>query len=722
MIINSENAALSTNLTDTKGASFSIEATAHAFQILSSGIYEYKIAAVIRELCTNAYDSHVAAGKEKEPFKIVLPNDIHPYFEVEDFGVGLSEEEALQITTVYFASTKRSSNEVAGGLGIGGKSPFAYTKQFNIRFRKDGIEKLAMVYIAAEGFPRMDIIHSCKTSEPNGVKVSIPVQNKDFRTFFLESQFWLSFFPTKPIVNDQTFRLMYNGVVQKLEEGNGKAFAFKETNDVPLSRGNFYAVMGPVPYAVDVIGLIEDHGIRSILQQTISGKGSMFVRFDIGEVMIAASRESLSLDEETKKLVVDKFTEHAREMMKELQTLVEDKTKHPYEIFKNFSDNYSSALWNFVPKDSTARVNKFFTKKVDIPDLYSGSYRYRSGWNAYLLKKSFTYRDLYRNSSNKITILCFDCDKKMVKTLVEDTSYHFVSYKKWSEARVKRVEKLLNVEISFVYYSELYAAYLAERRKNRVVGARNKYDKNNIPASGCIVDEVQTNFFQRERIDIDETTYQLTLNDANAKHTFYNAESISGFLNAVRGIDPEFLEEGLTIVYRNAQNSKRLDKFEVKNFDEFVDSFLEKHKETVINTMKNERFYEIFNDVRTKLLLDSDSVFLEKELKDFYKEELSGIKEISFGSKIFASGTPSVLAECGKMFSEKYGNIYNKFYMLKRNVSDFYDTHYPLLGAAFMYNSAYDFVNGDDKELVLSIMQAYNDRHIKSLKEETDGQ
>ena len=42
---------------------FSIEASAKAFMILSDGLYSNKILAVIRELSTNAYDSHVDAGR-----------------------------------------------------------------------------------------------------------------------------------------------------------------------------------------------------------------------------------------------------------------------------------------------------------------------------------------------------------------------------------------------------------------------------------------------------------------------------------------------------------------------------------------------------------------------------------------------------------------------------------------------------------------------------------
>ena len=42
-------------------SNYTIEATAKAFSILSDQLYSNKIRAVIRELSTNAYDSHVDA-------------------------------------------------------------------------------------------------------------------------------------------------------------------------------------------------------------------------------------------------------------------------------------------------------------------------------------------------------------------------------------------------------------------------------------------------------------------------------------------------------------------------------------------------------------------------------------------------------------------------------------------------------------------------------------
>ena len=69
-------------------SNYSIEASAKAFSILSDGLYANKVKAVIRELSTNAYDSHVDAGCPDKPFDVHLPNRMELHFSVRDYGTG----------------------------------------------------------------------------------------------------------------------------------------------------------------------------------------------------------------------------------------------------------------------------------------------------------------------------------------------------------------------------------------------------------------------------------------------------------------------------------------------------------------------------------------------------------------------------------------------------------------------------------------------------------
>jgi len=59
-----------------KVQAFDFEFNAKAFDILSSKLYKYKISAIIRELSSNAYDSHVEANNKDLPFEIHVPNKL----------------------------------------------------------------------------------------------------------------------------------------------------------------------------------------------------------------------------------------------------------------------------------------------------------------------------------------------------------------------------------------------------------------------------------------------------------------------------------------------------------------------------------------------------------------------------------------------------------------------------------------------------------------------
>ena len=109
---------------------FSISQNAKMYKILSDSLYSDKIMAVIRELSTNAYDAHIAA-KNKNSFKVTLPTQTNPSFKVRDFGTGLSQTDMEELYTTYGASNKNDSNDFVGCLGLGSKSPFAYTKSFS---------------------------------------------------------------------------------------------------------------------------------------------------------------------------------------------------------------------------------------------------------------------------------------------------------------------------------------------------------------------------------------------------------------------------------------------------------------------------------------------------------------------------------------------------------------------------------------------------------------
>ncbi len=265
----------------TARASFSIKANSKAFNILSDGLYSDKPKAVIRELCCNAYDAHVAAGRKDAPFEVHLPNAMEPWFSVKDFGTGLSDEDVMHLYTTYFESTKTTSNDFIGALGLGSKSPFSYVDAFTVTSRHDGMLRTYTAFIDNTG-PAIVKMSEEETDEPNGLEVSMPVEQADFHIFKARAEEVLKRFKPLPIIDAQlnppTYTIEGTGWAVRKHDGHGMV-----------------AIQGNVAYPINSGPL---SGKLTSTQQSAFGL-SIDVFFDIGDLEVAASREALQYDERT---------------------------------------------------------------------------------------------------------------------------------------------------------------------------------------------------------------------------------------------------------------------------------------------------------------------------------------------------------------------------------------------------------------------------------------
>ena len=149
------------------------DATQHLMGILTE-LYEDPELACIREYATNARDAHVEAGVAGRPIEVATPTDLRPALVIRDYGVGLDLEDVRAIYSQYGASTKRSSNDAVGMLGLGCKSALAYSDAFTLRAIKNG--KVALVSVARDekGAGVMTVLEQGDTDDEDGVEVTIP--------------------------------------------------------------------------------------------------------------------------------------------------------------------------------------------------------------------------------------------------------------------------------------------------------------------------------------------------------------------------------------------------------------------------------------------------------------------------------------------------------------------------------------------------------------------
>jgi hypothetical protein len=298
-------------------SAFRIKTTGKAFDILSSGLYTDPKLAIIRELSCNAYDAHVAAKNVDTPFEIHLPNPLEPYLSIKDFGTGLTEEEILGkliqvigrdgevveqreggLYTTYFESTKADSNDFIGALGLGSKSPFSYTKSFDVYSRQNGKKKTYCAYVNETGVPTAALMGVCDTDEHNGLEVRITVRPEDFYSFQEKTAQALKWFPVRPIITGNHDFEWPEIPECKLEGEGWKIFQFGFSGD--YSR--MTAIQGNVAYKVDISKLNLSHIDQKILE-TMHIVGF----FKIGELDVAANREEIRYDDRTVKNILDKI-------------------------------------------------------------------------------------------------------------------------------------------------------------------------------------------------------------------------------------------------------------------------------------------------------------------------------------------------------------------------------------------------------------------------------
>lgn len=176
------------------GMSLDMDSAHVLMQMLSKNLYSDPIGSTVRECTSNGLDSHRRAKASEAIVVSLKVNAQNNYeFSVEDFGTGLDADDVENIISKYGKSTKRESNTEIGMMGLGFKSPLAYSSSFYFVCRKDGIERKYMMF-EGEDVNTIDLLYETPTEEKNGVKVIVPVKYQDRHIFFEKIKNQLAYF------------------------------------------------------------------------------------------------------------------------------------------------------------------------------------------------------------------------------------------------------------------------------------------------------------------------------------------------------------------------------------------------------------------------------------------------------------------------------------------------------------------------------------------------
>jgi hypothetical protein len=439
---------------------------AHIMSVLTN-LYSDPEMAVLREYSCNARDSHLAVGQTR-PIEITLPSNFEKFLVIEDFGLGLSIDDITEIYSRYGASTKRGTNEQTGMLGLGSKSALTYATQFTMTAVKDGIRSEVLISVKVDGSGKMEVMDTVTTTEPNGVRITIPTapQNnfaEKARKFF---QYWAD---GTVLVNGEQPETI--GDLTDIGDGmyltdTVRSWQTREQNDI--------VVMGGVPYPLP-------SEYKNKLENVIRHYAVFYV--PMGDVDFVPSREEMNLTPRTKDYLSNLIDRLIQNVGKVVAREINGCTEFPEALAV-------ATKWRSV--GNFEQKQKFTFRGLDIPTyferkhwLYDGTYQYGSR------KQSKEYRTSAEKLGKSVFVHGYVSDSSPSKTIREKV------WKWLADNGHDKRDIIIYADTDFigawstaikVDYADVKATKLPTA-KSTVVGKVRNYDWDTVLSNGMLKEE-----------------------------------------------------------------------------------------------------------------------------------------------------------------------------------------------------------------------------------------
>lgn len=276
--------------------------------LLSSNLYSDPEQSFIREIVSNAWDSHVEAGTTDTPVIIRFKRGTNNWeVTIRDFGTGLSPERFQEVYCNIGSSTKRESNEFIGGFGIGKYSSLACTNTVYITSYYEGTAFL-YVMVKSGNTITTNLVMKKPTEEKNGVEVTI--KNIFNINPYRNALRYIVFFPN--VYVDGIDNKINN---TKLKRFNNFAVA-SELIDTKILLGNVL-----YPCNDKLLSIESKDFLRNIESSGI------VIKFNVGEISITPNRESIIYSSDT----INKIEDRIKAAEAELNTMISNKFNKDYD-------------------------------------------------------------------------------------------------------------------------------------------------------------------------------------------------------------------------------------------------------------------------------------------------------------------------------------------------------------------------------------------------------
>lgn len=316
--------------------------SAIGFSLSIDKLYTHKIESVIREICSNARDSMISAGRGEIPFEVFLPSALSPYLVIKDTGLGLSKEDAVTYLSTLYKSTKTNENQSVGSYGIGSKSPFAISDSYNIETIKDGRKCAFQFFRSGRSLPQLMLLNEEDTDEPNGVTFRIHVRDVDQEEYREALQTQLFMFSPKPLVDGLPWNLDAPKIIRQTPQ-----YTLYRSEAHRDFFGRYAVEMGGVTYPFKPNEVDNEFdSMVSAVSRDMSMYDIMVFHMPIGEVEVPGDRERIEYSDWTKenlKIRLDGcFKDYFKSVREGIEQVMSQFTTNPLEVLEKVKGMYSN--------------------------------------------------------------------------------------------------------------------------------------------------------------------------------------------------------------------------------------------------------------------------------------------------------------------------------------------------------------------------------------------
>ncbi|MDR3436391.1 hypothetical protein [Telmatospirillum sp.] len=276
-------------------------------------LYPDKPKAIVQELSSNCYDEMRKYGVARPP-EIFGPTVLDPNISFRDFAKGMDHDFVMSKYMELFTSTKTGDDEQRGGFGLGCKTPFSYTDQFSVESFQGGTVRSYLVFRGphpqtGQEVPMVTHLGTEPTDEPDGLKVTIPVEGKDFALFSTAIRDICWRYDPQPRTNTKlrTPEILLTG----------RNFKLRRQDQYAIEDTKACAVFGDIAYPINRIPLGVTYGdtLYGLLSSPVD------IAFGIDEVAPVLSRTAIDY----KPRVVANIKARCAEVIADMTSALEDK-------------------------------------------------------------------------------------------------------------------------------------------------------------------------------------------------------------------------------------------------------------------------------------------------------------------------------------------------------------------------------------------------------------